>query len=107
MTKAKSSFLVPLIAVVTIPLIYFYPRFLIEQLGESNPWTSYLYLYGFGGYFFAIGILLILKTGACKPGRGRDSKWLTILLSGFVALATIHASWIYLALSIPFKGEVN
>ena len=107
MTKRKPNLLVPALIVFSLVFIYFYPRIIISNLGESNPWTSYLYLYGFGGYFFMLGLLLITKTGSCKFGRGQDSKWFAILCSGFLFLMTMHAVWIYLALSIPFKGGMN
>ena len=108
MTDKKVNFVVPiLIIVLTLVFVFMYPRMLISQFGEASPWTSYLYLYGFGGYFFMIGLILILKTGACKLGRGRDTKFFAILCSGFIFLVCMHATWIYLALSIPVKGGVN
>lgn len=107
MSKIKSSILIPFLIIFSLVYIYFFPRYLIENLGEGNPWTSYLYLYGFGGYFFLIGLMLITKTGACQFGRGQDTKWFVILCSGFVALMSLHAVWIYLALSIPVKSGVN
>ena len=100
------AFLKPIgIIAATLVCIYIYPRFLINTFGESSPWTSYLYLYGFGGAFFGSGIVLILKTGACVPGRGMDGKWLNAMFLGLLYFACLHAIWIYLALSIPFKGE--
>ncbi|MCB0420855.1 MAG: hypothetical protein KDD61_07655 [Bdellovibrionales bacterium] len=93
------AYLVPLLA-----LIYSYPRLIVGWLGEENPWTSYLYMYGFGFVFFFCGILLILKTKSCQLGRGRDTFWFNILLGGFVAFASFHAIWIYLALYMPVKG---
>ena len=52
--------LVPILAA----FVFLYPRFLIEVLGEANPWTSYLYQYTFGLIFFGLGILLVIRTGA-------------------------------------------
>ena len=105
--KKSFNFIVPILIIFTFFFVYYFPRFLIGQFGEASPWTSYFYLYGFGGYFFGIGLLLILKTGACKLGRARDTKWFTILCSGFLTLVTLHAVWIYLAISIPVKSGVN
>lgn len=104
MSNIKSQVLIPVMIIFSLVFIYFYPRFLIDHFGVANPWTSYFYLYGFGGLFFGTGLLLITKTGACTFGRGRDSKWFKILCAGFIGLATMHAVWIYLALNIPFKG---
>lgn len=87
-----------------LAFIFTYPRLLAHYLGEENPWASYLYLYGFGLIYFGSGMVLIRKTGACVPGRGRDTFWWNVMLAGFVFFASLHAVWIYLSLSIPFKG---
>ena len=89
---------------VLLAVIYSYPRWIISKLGESSPWTSYLYQYGFGLVFFLMGIYLILKSGACKLGRGRDSFWLKVLFGGFIFFASAHALWIMASLNIPYLG---
>jgi hypothetical protein len=61
-------------------------------------------MYGHGLMFFAVGIWTILKTGACQLGRGRDSHWFNVLIGGFIFFATLHGTWVYLAVSAPFKG---
>ena len=93
------------IMVGLLAIVYLFPRFLVAQFGEGSPWTSYFYLYGFGLIFFLIGIVIVLKSGACQLGRGRDSFWLKLLLCGYTGLAFMHAIWIQLALSLPFLGE--
>jgi len=90
----------------SLAFIYAFPRILVNRLGEANPWTSYLYLYGFGLWFFLIGIWLIRTSGACRPGRGRDGFWFGVLIGGFVFFALLHAVWIIAALNIPFKGSL-
>lgn len=102
--NSSSSVPILLLIVAILATIYVYPRILISTFGEASPWTSYLYMYGFGAIFFSIGIALILKTGSCKPGRGNDSYWLTWLLGGFIFFATLHGVWIYLALTTPYVG---
>ncbi|NDV62870.1 hypothetical protein G0Q06_10445 [Puniceicoccales bacterium CK1056] len=89
---------------VLLGAIYTYPRWIIAELGESSPWTSYLYQYGFGLIFFLVGIYVILKSGACQVGRGRDSFWLGVLFVGFIFFATAHALWIVASLNIPYLG---
>lgn len=84
--------------------IFIFPRVLISWLGEENPWTNYLYLYVFGLIYFGSGMVLIRKTGACKKGRGRDDFWWKVLIAGFCFFASLHAIWIVMALSVPFKG---
>ena len=85
---------------------FFFPRFLIQTLGPANAWTNYFYLYGFGFFYTGSGVLLMLKTGACNLSRPRDRYWFKIILAGFVYFASLHAVWIYLALSIPYKGAL-
>jgi drug/metabolite transporter (DMT)-like permease len=102
--SAKSFAIGAVLTAVLLVVIYTYPRWLIAQLGESNPWTSYLYQYGFGLIFFLMGIYLILKEGSCKPGRGRDSFWLKVLFAGFIFFASAHALWIVASLNIPYLG---
>ncbi len=93
-----------IITLIVLVFVYTYPRLIIHWLGESNPWTSYLYLYGFGAGFFMIGIFIILYTGACKLTRGHDKLWFWVLMLGFLFFATIHALWIVAALKIPYLG---
>lgn len=100
----KSLMIGSVLILILLGIIYSYPRWIIGWLGEANPWTSYLYQYGFGLIFFLVGIYVILKAGACRPGRGRDSFWLGVLFSGFVFFAVAHALWIVASLSIPYLG---
>ena len=94
------------VTLILLLFIYAYPRLIIAWLGEANPWTSYLYLYGFGGGFFMMGIFIILRTGSCKLGRGHDKLWFWVLITGFIFFATVHALWIVASLEIPYKGGV-
>ena len=86
-----------------IAFAYFFPRLLVNTLGPENPWTSYLYLYGFGGIYFGLGILLVRKS-SCHMERPRDRFWFRMLLTGFAYFASLHAIWTYLAISIPYLG---
>ncbi len=83
---------------------FFFPRFLIENLGETSPWTSYFYHYGFGLFYTGSGLWLVLKTGACNLSRSRDCLWFCLIIIGFFSLAVLHAFWIHKALSAPFYG---
>ncbi len=83
---------------------FFFPRLLANSLGPDNPWTSYLYLYGFGFFYTGSGLLLVTKTGACNFNRQRDLFWFKIVVGGFFYFAALHAIWIYLGLSIPYLG---
>jgi len=69
--------------------------------GIPDHWFTYLYQYGVGGLFFLGGLILILKTGACDLRIKADRTWFTALVIGYVALATVFAVWIYLAVNTP------
>lgn len=94
-----------IVTAILLTFIYVYPRLIIHWLGEDNPWTSYLYLYGFGGGFFLMGVFIILRTGACQLDRGHDRIWFIILIAGFAFFATVHALWIVASLAIPYLGN--
>ena len=102
--KKENKVLIGILVPVVLAFIYIYPRVLIGFLGKDNPWTSYLYQYTFGLLFFSLGILLVLRTKACIPGRGRDSLWLKILIGGFVFFAGLHGIWVAMSLYWPVKG---
>ncbi|MGA1205158.1 MAG: hypothetical protein ACO3ZW_05035 [Opitutales bacterium] len=102
--STRSLLLGTVITLVLLLFIYAYPRLIIHWLGDENPWTSYLYLYGFGAGFFMMGIFIILRSKACQLGRGRDSRWFWILLVGFGFFAAIHALWIVASLNLPYMG---
>lgn len=87
-----------------IVFAFYYPRMLTAILGPANPWTSYLYLYGFGFLYTGSGVVLAVKTGACKLSRPRDRFWFQMIIAGFLYFAGLHAIWIYLAQSIPYLG---
>ncbi len=103
-TKKKKGLSIPLISIAILVFVFVFPRILISKLGPGNPWTSYLYQYGFGSITFIIGIILILRTKACKFNRGSDKIWFKWLIAGFIFFATVHAVWILLALYMPYKG---
>lgn len=103
-TRAKHRAAILLTIPVVLALIYYYPRLLIERFGLASPWTSYFYQYGFGFLTFMIGIWIILSTGACKPGRGRDGFWLLVLIGGFLFFLVLHGVWIVAALRAPYLG---
>lgn len=103
-SETRSTWLTLLRIAVALLVIYAYPRLVVAWLGTDSPWTSYLYMYGLGFGFFSIGIWLILKSGACVFGRGRDTFWFGVLIGGFIFFAGLHAAWIVAAQQIPFLG---
>jgi len=84
--------------------VFVLPRALVAWRGSEDPWTSYFYQYGLGLLTFLVGIGVILRSGACRPGRGRDGFWLGVLFAGFCFFAALHAVWIVAARSLPYLG---
>lgn len=93
-----------IVAVGAVLFFRWFPRYLVNMLGESSPWTSYFYLYGNGLIVFLIGIGVILRSGACRLGRGWDTPWFVALWLGYFFFAGLHAAWIWAALHIPLLG---
>lgn len=93
-----------IVAVGAVLFFRWFPRYLVNMLGVSSPWTSYFYLYGNGLVVFLIGIAVILRSGACRLGRGWDTPWFVALWLGYFFFAGLHAAWIWAALHLPFRG---
>lgn len=85
--------------------IFFYSRFITENFDHANPWTSYLYQYGFGVLVFVLGMYIIIKNKALKFGRWYDSVWFSVLIGGFVFYALFHAIWILVSIYLPYYGS--
>ena len=90
-----------------VALAYYYPRMLVARLGLDSPWTNFFYHYGFGFVAFMTGLWLILGSGACRPGRGRDGLWLLVLIGGFLLYLVVHTVWTLGALRVPFLGGAS
>ena len=64
----------------------------------NQSWLPFIYLYGVGGIFFAIGVRLIVKTDALNLSIHRHRIWLKILFFGFGFYMLLHLILILLAL---------
>ena len=85
--------------------VYFWPRYLSQTLGEDSPWISYLYTYGLGALFFALTVLWIFSfPSGYSEKRKQDGFWLFALCGALIFGMTLHGIWIYLSVSLPFKG---
>ena len=102
--QASTSLVRGLVIVLILAFFFFFPRLLVRGLGMESPWTSYFYLYGNGLIVFLIGIWVILRSGACRFGRGYDTSWFVVLLLGYAFFALMHAAWIAAALYWPVAG---
>tara|TARA_Y100000814_G_C12347126_1_gene405950 strand:- start:1453 stop:1668 length:216 start_codon:yes stop_codon:yes gene_type:complete len=64
----------------------------------NQSWLPFIYLYGVGGIFFAIGVRLIVKTDALNLSIHRHRIWLKLLFFGFGFYMLLHLILILLAL---------
>lgn len=64
----------------------------------ESTWLPYLYLYGVGGLFFLIGMIIIRKAGALDVSRKTHRRWYKILIFGFFYFTLIHGILIIAAL---------
>ena len=104
MEASKNKTLIPILAVIILAFIFVFPRIILSNFDPGNPWACYLYQYGFGLVTFLVGLLLVMKTGSLKLGRGRDTFWFIWIVGGFFLFAGGHALWILIALNTPVKG---
>lgn len=74
-------------------------------MGIPEHWLTYLYQFGVGGVFFAGGLILIIKTGACNLKIKADRTWFAALIVGYIFLASLYAVWIYASVSTPSVAE--
>ncbi len=74
-------------------------------MGIPEHWLTYLYQFGVGGFFFAAGLVLIIKTGACNLKIRADRIWFSALVAGYLFLASLYAVWIYASVHTPSVAE--
>lgn len=56
----------------------------------SHTWLPLLYLYGVGGLFFWIGMILIRKSKAIDLSKKRHRFWYKVLIFGFFYFVAFH-----------------
>lgn len=105
-TKPRRGGEILLTLVSVLAFIFIFPRAIIRWLGVESPWTPYFYLYGLGTITFLIGLRIIWVARSCQLGRGRDTFWFGVLWFGLFFFMVVHALWIWLALTMPFKGGI-
>jgi hypothetical protein len=68
------------------------------MLPFENTWLPFIYLYGVGGIFSLMGMILIRKTGAVDFSKKRHVCWYKVLIIGFIYFVILHALLILAAL---------
>ncbi|MCA9242686.1 MAG: hypothetical protein KDA32_01930 [Phycisphaerales bacterium] len=66
----------------------------------SPIWYPFIYQYGVGSAVFVIGLILILRSGACDLSNRRDRFWFGVLIGGFCCYFGMHLLWYLAALYI-------
>ena len=70
----------------------------MENLTFYYTWFPFIYLYGVGGIAFLIGMFLIIRTRALSLDKIHHKKWFFVLIFGFLYYASIHGTFIIMAL---------
>lgn len=64
----------------------------------DHTWLPFMYLYGVGGFFFLIGMIIITKSKALDMKLKKHRYWFKVLIFGFFYFAALHAFFTILAL---------
>ncbi|GBD90381.1 hypothetical protein BMS3Abin04_01098 [bacterium BMS3Abin04] len=56
----------------------------------THTWIPLLYLYGVGGIFFLIGMIIIRKSGAINLKLKRHRYWYRVLIFGYFYFLIFH-----------------
>lgn len=106
MKKHLSTLLILSLLCCLIAFVYFFPRYLVNHLGENHFLSSYLYIYTLGILFFSLNIFLLLRSKALNVKREGEKKWLFIFILGLICTMTLHGTVIAVAVLAPFKGFI-
>lgn len=63
-----------------------------------NIWAPFFYLYGVGGSFFLLGMIIIKRSGAINLKIKRHRYWYKVLIFGFFYFVVFHIIFTILAL---------
>jgi hypothetical protein len=68
------------------------------MLSFFDSWLPFIYLYGVGGFFFLVGMIIVRRSGAINLSIKRHKFWYRVLIFGFFYFVAMHAFFIILAL---------
>ena len=63
-----------------------------------HSWLPFIYLYGVGGIFFVLGLIIIRRSGSLELSNPKHQRWLKILYFGFIWYMLIHGALTFFAL---------
>ncbi|NUN10438.1 MAG: hypothetical protein HUU54_14785 [Ignavibacteriaceae bacterium] len=64
----------------------------------SETWLPYIYLYGVGGLFFLVGMIIIRKSKSLDLNKRQHRWWKKVLIFGFLYFMIVHFIMIIAAL---------
>ncbi|HEY7751248.1 MAG TPA: hypothetical protein VH917_03065 [Ignavibacteriaceae bacterium] len=64
----------------------------------SHTWLPLIYLYAFGGFFFAAGLFVIHQSKSLNIHKKIDRKWRRVLVFGYFYFLIFHTILILAAL---------
>ena len=70
----------------------------MHELTFTRTWLPVIYLYGVGGLFFLIGMVIIFKAKTLDLARPKHKMWFGILLFGYFYYLGLHVFLTYAAL---------
>ena len=56
-----------------------------------DTWLPFIYLYGVGGFFFLMGMVIVRKSKAINMNKKRHRFWYRVLIFGFLYFMLMHA----------------
>jgi hypothetical protein len=68
------------------------------MLPFTHVWLPLIYLYGVGGLFFLIGMIIIKKSKAIDLTKKSHRKWFRILIFGYLYFLALHTFFTIAAL---------
>ncbi|MGI9549359.1 MAG: hypothetical protein ACR2M7_05260 [Bdellovibrionales bacterium] len=84
-------------------VIYYYPRYLVQTLGDKSPWLGFLYTYGLGFFLSSLSVLLIFTQKKSLLRKKEENLWLMILFLGLLFYFLMQGFWIMWAIKFPLK----
>ncbi|PID60702.1 MAG: hypothetical protein CR986_03650 [Ignavibacteriae bacterium] len=67
------------------------------MLSFFDTWVPFLYLYGVGGFFFLVGMIIIKRSGAINLQKKNHRYWYRVLIFGYFYFVALHSFFIILA----------
>lgn len=84
--------------------VFFLLYFIIRPLGDSHPWSSFVYFYGLGGMVYIVFSSALIRLRAIRLSHRSDRRWFYFVSVGLVCVCLLHMIWILFSIYSPYKG---